>query len=749
MDDDLDFNLYYEDGGSRKTDHKYQKKPSSEKLKGPKDSKNTVKPAPHKRPKKQSRSSSDDSGSETGTNRKNNVKLTERDGRSPKRVRNFTNEDRTEPKRRKKSPTVANDSNVFNMSGSNYNKDDASKRAFARDAIVTPSDGRPAGDDTNILPPSDYDNFESSQILKPNHINDELELLNGKNNVATTSESLLKKRIEHRAEITRKARRIVNGSFEFAVEKQQDEEMSRSSESREERQRADRSEDIFQSIGNSVIYKNVQQTPIFNKYDVEFIVANSDDNYINLNRLTADSGYEELPHIYNLLIQRVRNTDALKGVRRIRLLDDRDIDEEKEVDGRSDVIVDDEISVPTRSNDVVAMGRKYGSPDYERPLGFVLEWHAKKDDRNLYNSFKSNYHVDITYDRQMCWISTDKLHDIIKKYAQMQPDRITEHNHCVAVCHLFNTYFKKRKNFEIKLRNFIDLVKLKHKLIKSNDNVLNMRDADLPTCLSDMHETHISILLSKLNVTKCDLLRLKCVTNEWLFKCWKPFEGYAHLFSDYASFAAFLTKNYPVVKTSDGPEYRRFPSEKMSKDFYYFDLFRRVVSFEKIKAWDPSVLCQVRSKGDGQNGHMRTITNALGDLIVKLLDQTSYISTSAAGTPQTTDANTQTQTQQQQQQQPPTTGTIEAQSKEKLVYDAGVLKILKETTDIHLKYFRETARTGYPTANNKYSKLKTLGHSEKDGTSKTHPTNQVQVQVVNTPYMLTSNGSTDTTLKSR
>jgi hypothetical protein len=78
--------------------------------------------------------------------------------------------------------------------------------------------------------------------------------------------------------------------------------------------------------------------------------------------------------------------------------------------------------------------------------------------------------------------------------------------------------------------------------------------------------------------------------------------------------------------------------------------------------------------------------------------------------------------------------------KEKVVYDASIVRMLKDTTEMHLKYYRESSKLGPNSIGSKCARTNSVGPSEKEPKSKT-TTNQVQVQVLNAPYVISNDGS--------
>jgi hypothetical protein len=74
---------------------------------------------------------------------------------------------------------------------------------------------------------------------------------------------------------------------------------------------------------------------------------------------------------------------------------------------------------------------------------------------------------------------------------------------------------------------------------------------------------------------------------------------------------------------------------------------------------------------------------------------------------------------------------------DKTVYDGAIWKMFKEASELHLKYSREISRIS-GTGSNIDKFKKNTKQADKETTKST--TNQVQVQVVNTPYVI-NNGT--------
>lgn len=573
----------------------------------------------------------------------------------------------------------------------------------------------------NLLPPTDVDSENGMKHIRPLPINDELSMIND----SDVSRSVTH-RINNYYENVKKIRNMVhekpfNASRSSSFCDVYHRESATGDTVLNFQQFSTPVSDVIKSIESTILYKTTIQQPIFNKYDMAFIITAANEEYYNLDHVSSNA--DDMPHIYELLIRSEKWSHPNKNNKKIRIATKPSKQRDKNTKKR-EVHVNDERKAlvdPFDSNEKMMQ-----TPDYVRPLNTVVSLMMQSNDKKTYEAFRSQKRINVEYEKQLSWIKTEKLYQIIKKYAQQAPDRITEVQHCVSVCYLFNTFFKKRKNFETKMSNFVNLLKLKKEIENADEDHFEIDPKELPECLQTIDGDVLSVIFSNFNADAKILKNMKCITNELLFKCWDPFrDNYKEKFGAYQELLKFKKIALESRAETDATE-KDETLEKMWSDVYYFELFKKIVSFNKINSWNASDLCTIRSKQDGSKAHLTTITNAFGDLIIQLMNKMSY---------KTTENDSEYVQVDPDENNP----NVEA-PKEKVVYDASIVRMLKDTTEMHLKYYRESSKLGPNSIGSKCTRTNSVGPSEKDPKSKT-TTNQVQVQVLNAPYVISNDGS--------
>jgi hypothetical protein len=174
----------------------------------------------------------------------------------------------------------------------------------------------------NLMPTTDVDLENGMKSIYPMTINDELSLMNGSNVTNSVTH-----RINEYHENIKKVRTGIRGasltsntsSLPTMVEDNvTHRELATGKESLHFRQLSTPILEIIKSVESTLFYKKTVQQPIFDKYDMAFIVATTtSDDYYNLDHISSNDG--EIPHIYDLLIQSEKWNNPNKNKSKIRI----------------------------------------------------------------------------------------------------------------------------------------------------------------------------------------------------------------------------------------------------------------------------------------------------------------------------------------------------------------------------------------------------------------------------------------------
>jgi len=693
-------------------------------------------------------------------------------------------------KRRKTSPE--HKSNVipnrggpdFNAPGKNFNKTKKITQDDSDPATTPNFNASTTTTATNLVAPTDEDFKNVGQVLFKQYVNHELgSLVDNVKSVDDLSDRLymqrdiLKKhKMKTHAITNTKGAEYIDRFSKFTdgdVVEHDDsaiKHLPRSSEECDDR--------LFESVAektqSSLTLKLAKQSTFIDKYDVRFIASSDDVDQVNLAFAVIHDA--PLPHILDIILQdgcKIQHENTFRQNRKspnqritktIRIVDTDtyrpsvlesidDVSSERLGRNSGKIVTDynyDHLSRPK---------------NYEQPINNVITFSRMTKDIELYETFGAQYRINVDYHKQLCWMSTTTLFKLVKRYAKEKPQKSTEYEHCLFVCYIFNTYFKKRTNYEIKLKNFIDIIKFKLRILKEASKSIDVSDDMLPSCLKFIDATHVSNIITNVKIDKNILKNLQCITNECLFDCWTPFSKYEKHFKNYASFVHFFDRMTEEEESTFVAE-----NKTASSDVGYFKVFKSIVSFEKNKIWMPSELCRARSKMDGPDGTSQTIYNSLGDFIIQLLNQLPYKSTQpdseanyaicendAVGDgrkhrlsklfSKSNDSNFSEyhdninhkidRNESRKEGESNRHNAMQTFEGDKTVYDGAIWKMFKEASELHLKYSREISRIS-GTGSNIDKFKKNTKQADKETTKST--TNQVQVQVVNTPYVI-NNGT--------